>query len=390
MIARGQHLSRVEDLLGRFPVVGILGARQVGKTTLAQQLGARRLGPCHFFDLESPRDVARLQEPELALERLEGLVVLDEIQRLPNIFPVLRVLADRAGEPCRFLVLGSASPELLRQSAETLAGRIAYHELGPFTLGEVGDEALNRLWIRGGFPRAFLADSEPASFEWRQSFVRTFLERDLPALGVRIPGETLRRFWVMLAHVHGQVWNAARFGASFGVADTTVRRYLDLLTSALVLRQLPPWLENVGKRQVKAPKVYIADSGLLHALLDLETQDAVESHPQLGASWEGFVLSQIVARLGARSDQCHFWATHAGAELDLLVVSGNRRFGFEVKRTVNPRPTRSLRAAIDTLRLDRATIVHGGRDSFPLPGGVEAVAASRLLEDLAPLARERE
>ena len=385
MIERTEHLQRLRTLLQQFPVVAILGARQVGKTTLARQIVQRREEEFHLFDLESPRDQARLQEPELALERLRGLIVLDEIQRLPDIFPVLRVLVDRPDSPAQFLILGSASPELLRQSSESLAGRIAYHELEPFVLNEVGEEAFDALWNRGGFPRSFLAASEQASAEWRRSFIRTFLERDLVNLGIQIPPETLRRFWTMVAHYHGKIWNGSQFAASFGVADTTVRRYLDLLTSALVLRQLPPWWENIAKRQVKAPKIYVADSGMLHALLDLDNLAAIESHPQLGASWEGFLISQIMNRLGARRDQCFFWATHAGAELDLLVVAGNLRLGFEIKRTASPKFSRSLRSAVETLQLDRAFVIHGGKDSFPLAKEVEAVAAGRLMQDLPPL-----
>jgi predicted AAA+ superfamily ATPase len=385
MLRRTHHLARLESLLGRYPIVCLLGARQVGKTTLARQLLARHTGPRHFFDLESPADVSRLSEPELALGPLEGLVVLDEIQRLPELFPVLRVLADRPASPASFLVLGSASPDLLRQSSESLAGRVIYQELGPFALDEVGQDNLDDLWIRGGFPRSFLAASEADSSEWRRAFLQTFLERDLPQLGVSIPATTMRRFWTMLAHYHGRIWNSSQFASSFGVADTTVRRYLDLMTSALVVRQLPPWIENVGKRQVKSPKVYIRDSGLLHCLLDLESREEVESHPQLGASWEGFLLSEVAARLGARPDQCFFWATHAGAELDLLVRARGRKLGFEIKRTSTPKVTKSLRSAIETLHLDRAFVIHAGHESFPLAEGVEAVSARRLLHDLEPL-----
>ena len=386
MILREQHLKRLRELLDWNPVVAILGARQVGKTTLARQLVEQRQGRCHFFDLESPSDLARLQEPQLALGRLEGLVILDEVQQLPEIFRVLRVLVDRPDARARVLLLGSTAPDLLKQSSESLAGRIVYHELHPFSLTELVSEDFDRLWLRGGFPRAFLASSEEESADWRRGFVRTFLERDLPALGITIPSTTLRRFWTMLAHVHGGIWSSSRFASSFGVADTTVRRYLDLLTAALVVRQLPPWFENVSKRQVKSPKVYIGDSGLLHTLLDLDTREAVESHPQLGASWEGFLVAQIQAVLGARTDQCFFWATHAGAELDLLITAGNRRIGFEIKRTATPKVTRSLRSAIDTLKLDRAWVVHGGDDTFPLARDIEAVAASRIVEDLGSAA----
>ncbi|MEO1083916.1 MAG: ATP-binding protein, partial [Acidobacteriota bacterium] len=340
----------------------------------------------HFFDLESPRDLARLQEPELALERLQGLVVLDEVQRYPRIFEILRVLIDRPDLDLQFLILGSASPDLLRQSSESLAGRVAFYELEPFALDELGLEAFENLWIRGGFPRSVLAPTEMASFDWRRNFIRTFLERDLPALGVRIPGETLRRFWIMAAHAHGSVWNSSRFAASFGVSGQTVKRYLDLLSAALVIRQLPPWFENLAKRQVRSPKVYLADSGLLHALLDLPSFVDLEAHPQLGASFEGFIIEQIKIRIGARRDQCYFWATHAGAELDLLIASGHRRWGFEIKRTVSPRVTKSLRASMASLKLDRTFLIHGGADSYPLAHGVEAVAASRLWLDLPRLA----
>jgi len=313
MIQRPRELETVERLLRRYAVVGITGARQVGKTTLARSLAAGRKGPVAFFDLENPEDQARLADPLLALRHLKGLVVLDEIQRQPGLFPVLRVLADRPRTPARFLVLGSASPDLLRQGSESLAGRIVYHELAGFSLEEVGSEHHARLWVRGGFPRSYLAGSESASFQWRQAFVRTFLERDLPQLGFTLNATALRRFWTMLSHYHAQVWNASEFGRSFGVADTTVRAYLDRLAFALVVRQLPPWFENIAKRQVKAPKVYIADSGLLHALLGIRTRHDLEGHPKVGASWEGFVIGQIMRHLQASADECFFWATHGGA-----------------------------------------------------------------------------
>lgn len=377
VIDRNGHRHRCQELLSTVPCVALLGARQVGKTTLAQEIAEAWSGPVHRFDLELPSDLARLAEPELALAGLDGLVVFDEVQRRPELFTVLRSLIDR--DPgCRYLVLGSAAPELLRQSSETLAGRIAFHDLTPFTLDEVGVGAIDRLWARGGFPRSFTADSDDASFRWRLDFVRTFVERDLPSLGVRVPASTNDRFWRMLAHVHGQVWSGSRFASSFGVADTTVRRYLDLLTSALVVEQLRPWHEDVGKRQVKSPKVYISDSGILHALLDLPDRTSIERHPILGASWEGFILRQISAVSGSRADQRYFWATHGGAELDLLIVRGAERIGFEIKRTATPKMTPSLRSAIETLRLDRAFVVHAGEHSFPLAPGVDALAAVDL------------
>jgi predicted AAA+ superfamily ATPase len=378
-------LDTLRGLLERFPVVGILGARQVGKTTLARELAALRPEPATFFDLEDPADLARLAEPMLALRNLRGLVVIDEIQRRPDLYPVLRVLADRPELPARFLVLGSASPDLLRQTSESLAGRIFYHELGGFALDEVGVEARDRLWLRGGFPRSFLASAEVDSAEWRRGFVRTFLERDLPGLGVAIPPEMLRRFWTMVAHYHGQVWNGAELARSFGVSEPTVRRYLDLLTAALVLRQLQPWFENLGKRQVKSPKVYISDSGLLHTLLNLETREDLDGHPKIGASWEGFALSEVLVRLGARPEESFFWATHAGAELDLLVVRGRRRLGFEFKLTDAPKLTASIRTALADLKLDRVDVVHAGEHTFPLGERVRAVALGRLDEDMQGL-----
>jgi len=385
VLERRRNLTRVTDLLRTHPVVGILGARQVGKTTLARELARGFDGPVTRFDLEDPEDVARLTEPKLALDSLEGLVVLDEIQRRPDLFPVLRVLVDRPGQRTRFLVLGSAAPDLLRQTSETLAGRIAYHDLDGFALDEVGLEAADGLWLRGGFPRSFLAGSDTDSFEWRRGFVRTFLERDLPALGVQVPSITLHRFWQMLAHYHAQTWNGAELARAFGVAATTVRRYLDLLSAALVVRTLPPWSANVAKRQVKSPKVYIADTGLLHALLGVESREDLEAHPKVGASWEGFVIKELVTHLGARPEELFFWATHAGAELDLLVVRGRRRFGFEIKRTTAPATTRSMHAARDSLQLARIDVIHAGERTFPLADGIRAVAFSRLREDLEGL-----
>lgn len=358
--------------------MAILGARQVGKTTLARQLMKALRGPATGFDLENPGDLARLSDPTLALEELRGLVVLDEIQRRPDLFPVLRVLVDRPRSRARFLVLGSASPALLKQSSETLAGRIAFCELSGFSLGEVGTKELDKLWIRGGFPRSFLAQTDAASIEWRRDFVRTFLERDIPQLGISIAARTLHRFWSMLAHYHGQIWNASEFGRSFGVADTTVRNYLDILTDTLMVRQLPPWTENVRKRQVKSPKIYLSDSGLLHSILDLKTKRDLEAHPKLGASWEGFLLESIVRQLGLRREQCYFWATHGGAELDLLVIEGRYRYGFEFKRTTSPQITRSMHSALSDLRLTRLDIVHAGKDTFPLAKRVRAVAARQI------------
>lgn len=385
MVKRQKELKTFHDLLRRHPVVGIVGARQVGKTTLARMVVETKKVPIFYFDLENPEDMARLADPMLALKELKGLVVIDEIQRHSDLFPVLRVLVDRPKSQSKFLVLGSASPDLLRQSSETLAGRIFYHELSGFALDEVGVSNRQRLWLRGGFPRSYLASSHTGSDEWRRGFIRTFLERDLPQLGIMIRSSTMRRFWTMLAHYHGQIWNASEFARSFGVADTTVRNYLDLLSSALVVRQLSPWHENIKKRQIKAPKIYILDSGILHSLLNLKSVQELEGHPKVGASWEGFVLGQIVRQLGARAEECFFWATHGGAELDLLVVRGRKRWGFEIKRTSFPKKTPSMRIAFADLSLQGLDVFHAGDETFHLDKKIRAVSFSRLLSDLQPL-----
>jgi predicted AAA+ superfamily ATPase len=379
------HARQITGLLKRFPVVAILGARQVGKTTLAASIAPTLSDRISRFDLENPSDLARLADPMLALQEPKGLVVLDEVQRRPELFPVLRVLADRKPVRTRFLVLGSAAPDLLRQSSESLAGRIAYYELPGLAVREVGFEHADHLWVRGGFPKAFLARSDRESMEWRQAFIRTFLERDLPALGVNIAADTMRRFWSMLAHDHAQLWNASEIGRSFGVADTTVRNYLDELTDALVVRQLKAWHENLGKRQVKSPKIFIRDSGLLHALLNLPTKWDIEGHPKLGASWEGFIIDQLVQQLGVDPEETYHWRTHQGAELDLLVVRGGLRLGFEVKRTVAPTLTPSMRSAMHDLKLKSLTVVHAGDQTFPLSKQVQAVAFRDVLNAIRPL-----
>ena len=380
-IPRRYHLRRLTQLLRASPVVALLGARQIGKSTLARQLVAARRGPTTWFDLENPADLARLADPGLELPPLRGLVVLDEIQRLPDVFPLLRVLSDRPRTPARFLVLGSASPELLRQTSETLAGRVAFHDLDGFGLRDVRD--IDRLWLRGGFPRSYVARSSGESRRWRDDFIRTFLERDLPAFGNPLPSVTMRRFWTMLAHWHGQLWNAAEFARSFGVSHVTVGRYLDLLTSHFVVRQVRPWFENVRKRQVRSPKVYIADSGILHALLDLNDRETLASHPKVGASWEGFVIQQIVHATGKRMEDYYHWSTYTGAELDLFAILGGRRYGFEVKRTSAPHLTPSMRSALETLRLHRLYVVYPGDRRFRMAENVVALPVSGLLDELS-------
>jgi predicted AAA+ superfamily ATPase len=382
MLPRPALVAEMRRLLRSHPVVALVGARQVGKTTLAHEVAAQQSGPVEVFDLENADDVARLAEPLPALSPLRGLIVLDEIQRRPEIFPTLRVLADRPRRPARFLVLGSASPDLLRQASETLAGRIAYLHVAGFSVEEVGPSHLDRLWLRGGFPRSFLARSDQESLRWRRGFVQTFLERDIPQLGIGVPSATLRRFWNMLAHYHGGVWNASELARSFGVSDHTVGRYLDALVGTFMVRRLAPWHENLGKRQVKAPKVYLTDSGILHALLGLGTARDVAVHPRVGASWEGFMIEEVVRRLRAEPEECFFWATHMGAELDLLVVRGTRRLGFEVKHTTAPSVTRSMHVALEDLRLDRLDVIHRGTHTFPMGDRIRAVAASKIVEDV--------
>ena len=384
MIRRKDRVKRVVRLLREFPVVGLVGARQTGKTTLARLVSETRAGPTHQFDLESPIDRGRLGDPMLALESLRGLVILDEVQLAPRLFSVLRVLADRRPIRARFLVLGSAAPEMLQQSSESLAGRIAFEELEGFALSEVGVANLGSLWLRGGLPPAFLAQSNAAASRWLGNYVRTFLERDLPMLGVRVSSTTLERFWSMLAHYHGQTWNASEFARSFGVSDHAVRRYLDVLTSALVVRQLKPFVANLRKRQVKAPKVYLRDSGVLHQLLGITSRVGLERHPKVGASWEGFALSNVIDVLQADPRECHFWATHAGAELDLLVGRGERRIGFEFKRSSAPTLTKSMRIAVDDLGLKQLWVVHAGRDTYPMAERIQAIPLKQAPHALKP------
>ena len=356
----------------------MIGPRQGGKTTLARQLATQWQGAVHFFDLEDPRDAARLASPMLALEHLAGLVILDEIQTQAQLFPVLRVLADRTPCVTRFLILGSAAPELAQQSAESLAGRVAYHELPGFNLAEVGVDNTRRLWLQGGFPRAYL-EPQAASARWRQAFSRTYLERDIPALGLRLPAATLRRFWGMLAHYHGQTWNGAELARAFGVSEKTVRHYLDILSATFMVRVLPPWHENLGKRTVKAPKIYLADSGMLHTLLGLENEAALMSHPKVGASWEGFAMAQVIAALGATPEQCHYWKLHTGAELDLLIQQNGERRGFEFKLTDSPRTSASMHSAMQSLRLKSLHVVHAGAHSYPMAEGIHALALADVL-----------
>jgi predicted AAA+ superfamily ATPase len=374
MIERPQRMEAVAGALDHYPVAAILGPRQCGKTTLARAFARDR--ECVFFDLENPVDAARLATPMLALEDLTGLVVIDEIQRKPEMFSILRVLVDRPESNARFLVLGSASPYLVKGASESLAGRIGFIDLSGFSLSEVGADRDDNLWNRGGFPRSFLAADDALSAQWRNDFIRTFLERDIPQLGITIPAETLRRFWTMIAHFHGQVWNAATFARSLGVSAPTARRYLDILSGAFMVRQIQPWHANIKKRQVKSPRIYLRDSGLLHTLLSLQTMPDVLSHPKVGASWEGFVIEEILASVQSRD--FYFWSTYSGAELDGLLFRRGRAVGFEIKRTDAPIRTKSMVSAIQELDLEHLYVVYPGKQSYRVDNRITALSVRDL------------
>lgn len=360
------------------PAVTLLGPRQCGKTTVAREI-AGELG-AHYFDLENPLDLARLSAPMTTLKNMNGLVVIDEAQRMPELFNILRVLIDDAYCSASFLLLGSASPHLVRGVSESLAGRVAIIPMSGFNIYETGPESFKKLWMRGGFPRSFLAHDDRLSLEWRLNFITTFLERDIPQLGIRIPASTLRRFWTMLAHYHGNVWNASEFARSLGSTHKTASKYLDILTDSFVVRQLPPWYENIKKRQVKAPKVYVRDSGLLHTLLNLPNAASVEGHPKLGASWEGFVIEQVAAISG--HEDLFFWATHSGAELDLLFFKNGRKIGVEIKYTDAPVLTKSMHIAHEDLGLDRLYVVYPGDMAYELAPWARVVSIADVAEIL--------
>ena len=374
MIARDDAYKEVKKALGWSRAVALVGPRQCGKTTIARQFVD--IDSPNYFDLEDDTDVRRLDDPAFALGKLKGLIVIDEIQRRPNLFPMLRVLIDRPDNESKFLILGSASPELLRQSSETLAGRIATIELGGFTLKEVGKSALDTLWARGGFPLSYLAENDDESRSWRKNFSRDFLERDLGLLGISTPPATMGRFWKMLGHYHGQNLNAAELARSLQVSAPTVRSYLDVLSGAYMMRQLQPWFESIKKRQVKSPKIYFRDSGLLHHQLDIGSFEELLVHPKLGASWEGFVLEQAIAYFEA--DDCYFWSTQSAAELDLLLFKGGKRIGVECKMTTKPSATNSVREAQKTLSLDETYVVYSGRKRYELAEGIVALPARDL------------
>ena len=375
MLDRTTDRAFIRTALRRSRVVALLGPRQCGKTTLAREFVAP--GSLNYFDLEDPASLARLSEPDTALRPLRGLVVIDEVQRRPELFPLLRVLADRRPLPARFLLLGSAAPDLVRHSSETLAGRLETVPLEGFRLADLGTAAQPRHWLRGGFPLAFTARGDADSLTWRRQFLQTFLERDLPQLGITIPAVTMRRFWNMLAHYHGQIWNAAELARALAINEATVRRYLDLMTGVFMVRQLPPWFENLGKRQVKAPKIYVRDSGLLHALLGLGTVRDLEHHPKVGASWEGYAVEEVLK--AHRPDDAYYWATHNGAEIDLVLFKGGKRIGVECKRADAPTLTPSMRIALADLKLDELLVVYPGERRYRLEKRVEVVPLAELV-----------
>jgi predicted AAA+ superfamily ATPase len=384
LLPRPEIERRIREVISGYPVTLLLGPRQCGKTTIARQISDQATAT--YFDLEDPQTPLRPDIAALTLKELRGLVVIDEFQRQPQLFELLRVLADRRPLPARFLVLGSASPDLVHGMSESLAGRVAYVDMGGFSLSEVGTKTVNDLWIRGGFPNAFLARDEERSYQWRINFIQSFLERDIPQLGIRIPSAALRRFWTMLAHVHGQNWNAADLARSMSVKEDTARKYLDILTGAFMIRQLPPWFENTGKRLVKAPKVYFRDSGILHALLGLKTKAQVMSHPKLGLSWEGFALEEIIRMTTADRD-AYFYKTHGGAELDLLLIRNGKRYGFECKYEDAPHTTRAMHSIMEDLRLEQLWIIYPGETAYSLTENIKVLPLAEVRKVLGQMER---
>ncbi|HPQ41034.1 MAG TPA: ATP-binding protein [bacterium] len=372
MIDRPTYIRRIHRAFDVHPVVALLGPRQCGKTTLANMLAdASTTLPVTLFDLENPVDRQRLAIPMQTLSRLNGLIIIDEFQRAPELLEILRVIVDKPGQTARFLILGSASPAMIRGSSETLAGRIGFVDMSGFSIHEVPDTYWERLWIRGGFPRSCLAPDDAAGAEWRNAFIRTFLERDIPQLGIRIPAETLRRFWTMIAHYHAQIWNGSELARALGTSEHTVRHYLDILAGAYMVRVLPPWFANIKKRQVKAPKVYLRDSGILHSLFGLTNRREVSGHPKAGASWEGFVLEQFILLHDLRN--IYYWRTHAGAELDLLFVHAGRQYGVEFKYADAPGMTKSMHSALSDLALEHLWVVYPGSETYRIHDRVTVI-----------------
>ncbi|MCE9624090.1 MAG: ATP-binding protein [Deltaproteobacteria bacterium] len=384
---RNDYYPLIDRAFRVTPIVALLGPRQCGKTTLAKQYVAQYpetfQAETNFFDLEDPVHLGRLQNPKLALEGLKNLVVLDEIQRVPEIFPILRILADRPEPKVKFLILGSASRDLIRQSSESLAGRITFLDVHPFSLPEVGFEPLDRIWVRGGFPPSYLAGDDALSAAWREGYVRTYLERDIPQLGILIPATTLRRFWMMLAHYHGQIFQASEIGRSMEKADTTVKNYLDILVGTFMIRRLNPWHENIGKRQIKRPKIYFRDSGIFHQLLGIPNFSALQVNPKLGASWEGFALEEVVRAYRATDEETYFWSVHGQMELDLLLIRGGRRIGFEIKYSQSPKVTDIHRKIVSFLKLDELFFVVPGEENYQVDEKISVCGLVKLLKNIA-------
>lgn len=380
MFKRDHYLEKIEQNFRVHSICAILGPRQVGKTTLARAFIQEKMGGvARFFDLENPFDLSRLDNPMLALSaEPEKLIVIDEIQMRPDLFPIIRVLVDDPEHKHKLLILGSASRDLIRQSSETLAGRIGYIELPTFSLSETKN--ISQLWMRGGFPLSYLAQSEADSLFWRQNYIKTFLERDIPYLGFNIPPQQIRRFWLMLAHYHGQTFNASEIARSLGVSDQTTRKYLDILVGTFMIRELTPWYENIQKRQVRSPKIYFRDSGILHALLNIKDATELDTYPRLGAFWEGFALEEVIKIYDASPEECFFWATHTDAEIDLFIIKHGKRLGFEFKYTDVPRTTKSMHTALVDLKLDHITVVYPGKETFPLAEKITAQGLEFLVD----------
>ncbi len=375
---RTHFIDAIEQAFEANPIVALLGPRQCGKTTLAQFFAKQvKQAAENYFDLENSQDLQRLENPLLTLAELRGLIIIDEVQRKPELFQSLRVQIDKQRDTQRYLILGSASRALLRQSSETLAGRISYLELTPFTGTEVDE--LQKLWVQGGFPNAYLAKNETVSYQWRLAYIKTFLEKDIPMLGITIPSQQLRRFWLMLTHYHGQVLNTSELGRSMNLSHNTIKSYIDILHSTFMIRVLTPWHENLRKRQVKSPKIYFRDSGIYHALNRIENYADLMLQPQLGASWEGFALEEIARYHQVDAEDCYFWATHGGAELDLLIVQGQHRLGFEFKYTDTPKVTKSMRVAMESLKLDKLIVISPGTHNFPLDNNIRAIGLGAYL-----------
>lgn len=376
---RPKFLNQIENLFKTHPIVALLGPRQCGKTTLARMYLKKQpnFPDSNYFDLERAADIVRLQTPELTLSPLNNLIVIDEIQKIPNLFSSLRVLVDKDHSTQKYLILGSASQELIKQSAESLAGRIAYIELSPFSFQET--LSLEKLWLRGGFPKSYLSETDQSSFDWLEAYVRTFLEQDIPNLGIKIPPVALHRFWTMLAHYHGGIFNASEIGRSFGASDVTMRHYLDLLTGTFMIRQLQPWYENIGKRQVKSPKIFFRDSGILHSLLSIYSQDDLNMNPKIGASWEGFAIEQIIQSHRAKRENCYFWATHSGAEIDLLIQKNGKLIGFECRYSDAPKMTKSMQIVLNDLKLSELHVIYPGNIDYLLSEKVKVSGLKNYL-----------